>query len=78
MCGNQEDCKLNLEVFSLSSENHRFSLTYSIDQVPIVLKEGVTVTLPDNYPQYFLYEEKKGEPVSFDVVSNEVKMVAYA
>ncbi len=73
-----EHCEILIEIFSLAGQNNRFSLTYTIDRVPIALKEGVVLAVPDCYAQYFIFEEKRGEPVSFDVASNGVKQVAYA
>ena len=49
-------CSLQLSLYTTGPTLSRVSLTYTLDDHPIVLKEGVQLSVPNNMNLYFVYE----------------------
>ena len=74
----QTKCKLMISVYTTSPQMHRYTLTYTVDDSPIILKEGDQLTLPNNIPLWFLFESGTQNPVSFSVHNEAVESVISA
>lgn len=73
-----DDCVLNAFLYTNSSASSQFTFTYTINDKPIVLKEGLSLQIPNNMNLYFLYESKAETNVNFDVYCYQEKSVAYS
>jgi hypothetical protein len=72
------DCVFYAFAYTLSPKSTQFSFTYTIDDKPIVLKDGLTLRVPSQVPLYFLYETKSDSNVNFNAYSPRVKSVGFS
>lgn len=61
------DCRLFVSIFSHSTAIHRYSLIYTLDNLPIKLKDSEQLRLPNNHITWYLYEPDGDSPISFSV-----------
>lgn len=75
-CGTE--CSLMLEVITTSQEPSRFTLTYTIDSVPISMKDGGIVYLPSSQGLYLAHEPANNTvPISLSYLCEKTSVVLY-
>jgi hypothetical protein len=72
------ECFVRVYVYSRSKSRSKFSVTYTIDDKPFVLKEGDFLAVPSQQEHYFVYEVSGRDALSFSVYSTETKGVLYS
>lgn len=72
------DCTLIALVYTTSSTSLQFSLTYTFDQKPIMLKEGLQLKIPNNLNMYFIFQSKSENNLSLSLYSYATSMVAFS
>lgn len=71
-------CVVQLEVLTTSSDQFRFTVTYTIDSTPITLKDGSNIILPASQALYLVHEPTDDKnPVSFNYLCEQTSVVAY-
>lgn len=76
-CKSQE-CSLFVKVYNASAHSYRFTLTYTVDDYPIALKDGAQVFVPSDMPQYFIAEADSDKPLVFNLSSESTSGVVYS
>ena len=71
-------CKLAVSVYAFTMSPQRYSLTYVLDDMPIVMKEGDVITVPNNEETYFVAEADRSSALSFSAFSDTVSSVVYS
>lgn len=71
------DCLVQVYVSAQGPVGGRFSLAYTIDSMPIELKEGDFLNIPNEFEQYFVYQALSPEPISF-TISSESPCVVFS
>lgn len=76
---NQEwACFLYIKVTSTSKHRAEFSLTYTLNDIPITLKEGHQLFIPNRTNMYFLYDPNPMYPAELDLQSDLTQYILYA
>lgn len=71
-------CEVEIYVYSNSRRKSKFSITHSLNNKPIGLKEGDFISFPSDIDQYFIYEMKSKKALSFSLFSPETKGVLFS
>ena len=72
------NCIFYIRVSSTGDSNARFSLTYTVDDIPITLKEGHELFIPNRAPMYFIYDPNSLFPAEFNLESDYTDYLIYA
>ena len=72
------DCALYVKVINSSIHNYRFTLTYTVDDIPIALKDGGQLFIPSDMPQYFISEADNNHSLVFNLFSEKTTAIVYA
>ena len=80
LCRSKESksCVMYVRVSSSSENRSRFSLTYTMDEVPITMTEGHELFVPNKNPLYFLYDPNPVYPAEFNLESDITEFVVYS
>ena len=70
-------CVFYVRITSASKHRNRFSLTYTFDDVPVTLKEGHELFIPNRSGQYFLYDPNPNYPAELNLESDLTEFVVY-
>ena len=71
-------CIFFIKIHSASEHRSRFSLTYTFDDVPITIKEGHELFIPNKDPLYFLYDPNPLYPAQINLESDITEFVIYS
>ena len=71
-------CELFIKVVNNSQYDNRFAVTYTIDNVPIYLKEGSEIQVTSNRPLYFITEANTNKPLMLNIYNDQRKMVVFS
>ena len=74
---NDDSCIFYVRVSTKSSTTSRFSLTYTVDEIPITLKQGSEMFIPNKDNMYFLYDPNPLFPAEFNLESDFTQFVVY-
>jgi len=74
----KKDCAIMITVYSFGGQGTSFSLLHTIDDLPIILKEGDQLTVANNIDIYFAYEADDSTHVSFSTYSDRALSVIYS
>lgn len=72
------ECALYVKVLNASGHNYRFTLTYTVDDVPIALKDGSQVFIPSDAPQYFVTEADSNNSLVLNLFSETTSGIVYS
>ena len=80
LCRNDDKspCIFFIKISSLNEHRSRFSLTYTFDDVPITVREGHELFIPNKDPLYFLYDPNPLYPVQINLESDITEFVIYS
>ena len=73
-----DSCIFFIRVTTKSTLFTRFSLTYTVDDIPITLKQGAELFVPNKDNMYFLYDPNPLFPAEFNLESEHTQFVVYA
>lgn len=76
-CASNE-CALYVKVLNTSIHNYRFTLTYTVDDVPIALKDGSQIFIPSDMPQYLITEADANNALVFNLFSEKTSSIVYS
>ena len=71
-------CFLYVKITSSSKHQAAFSLTYTVNEIPITLKEGHQLFIPNRVNMYFLYDPNPLYPAELDLQSDLTQFILYA
>lgn len=74
----KDTCSFYAFAYTTTLSNLQFSFTYTADDRPVILKDGLTLKVPNSQPCYFLYEAGADSNVNFNAYSSKVRAVAYS
>jgi hypothetical protein len=75
---NEESCIFYIRVSTKSLTVSRFSMTYTVDDIPITLKQGSELFIPNKENMYFLYDPNPLFPAEFNLESDFTQFVVYS
>lgn len=67
-----------IQIANTSDHDYRFSVTFSVDDKPIILKEGTHISIPADINQYFIYEASVDYSLNFVAYARSTSGISYA
>lgn len=74
----KQKCEIKGLIYTMGNQISHFALTYTIDKIPIIIREGNLLTIPNNLPLYFVYDFEKSKELNFNYISEESSSVAFS
>jgi hypothetical protein len=71
-------CELKGLIYTMGNQISHFAMTYTVDRIPIVIREGNLLTVPNNLPLYFVYDFEKSKELNFNYISDDASSVAFS
>ena len=72
------NCIFYIRISSKHPKNSRFNLIYTVDDIPITLKEGNELFIPNKDNMYFLYDPNPLYPAEFNLQSDLTEFLVYS
>ena len=72
-----KSCFIYAIVSNKGDKKENFSITYTIDSIPFVLKEGEELFVPAPIPNYYIFSNTNTLPINFNFASEVTSLVAY-
>ena len=76
-CGNKA-CKLLIKLVNEGEKRSHFTLAFTIDDKPFILRQGAQINIPSDTSQYFISEADTNNPLSFNLYSEKTASIIYA
>lgn len=72
-----KSCFIYAIISNKGDKKENFSITYTIDSFPFVLKEGEELFVPAAIPNYFIFSHSNEKPINFNFSSEITSLVGY-
>ena len=71
-------CEIYVKVYNTGLTKARFTLTYTVDNIPITIREGNHLYVPSDKAQYFITKPNIFNPLSFNIAADKTASVIFA